>query len=149
VGEVGRVVISAAPSPLPFYDDPIERGEIVSFAPGDLGFIDFDGVLHLLGREDNVLNVGGTKMLAEDLETAIGRAAGVRDCGIALKPDEFGIDRVVCALVLAAGFDQDKFLAHCEANVLRDFLPTTFTVVPAIPRTGNRKVDRAGLARLF
>jgi acyl-coenzyme A synthetase/AMP-(fatty) acid ligase len=100
------------------------------------------------GREDTIINIGGTKTAPEALEQAILAAPGVRDCGVVCKADEYGIDRIVAVLVLNPYWDQAKFLAYCEANILRDFLPSKFVLVKEILRNRNNKIDREALAKL-
>jgi fatty-acyl-CoA synthase len=149
-GQVGTVRIQAASGPLPFFSLPDWQQRIPSesFCPGDVGSFNEHGHLMVHGREDTIINIGGTKTAPEALEQAILAAPGVRDCGVVCKADEYGIDRIVAVLVLNPYWDQAKFLAYCEANILRDFLPSKFVLVKEILRNRNNKIDREALAKL-
>jgi acyl-coenzyme A synthetase/AMP-(fatty) acid ligase len=117
------------------------------FSPGDVGSINKLGHLVIHGRADNVINLGGTKTTFELLEQMLVAAPGVRDCGVVCRRDELGIDRITAILVLEPFWDQGRFLSYCEANIIRDFLPTKFVLAAQIPRNRNNKIDREALAK--
>lgn len=148
-GEIGRVCITASSGPLPFYaaDKWQEKKAAEGFFPGDLGVQNADGKLTIFGRTDSVINIGGTKTSPEMVEQVLLGAAGVKDCGVICKRDEFSIDRIIAFLVLQPYWNQNQFVSYCEANLIRDFLPSKFVLLPAIPRTANNKIDREALAR--
>ena len=101
------------------------------------------------GRADNVINIGGTKTTFELLEQSIAAAPGVRDCGVVCVRDQLGIDRITAVLVLDQFvWNQATFLSYCEANIIRDFLPTKFVLAKQIQRNRNNKIDRQALAEL-
>ncbi len=52
------------------------------FYPGDVGRIRDDGMVFVLGRSDNVLNMGGVKASALDLERQILEVPGVSDVAV-------------------------------------------------------------------
>ena len=148
-GAIGRVRISARGEPLPFLADFDAPGGPAAFEPGDLGRLAADGTLTLAGRADDVLNVGGTKMLAEDVEEILVGAPGVADCGVSAMTDAFGVTRVACGLVCKPNWNQGQFLEYCERRMPRDFLPQKFVVLRAIPRTPSRKIERKALADML
>jgi acyl-coenzyme A synthetase/AMP-(fatty) acid ligase len=149
-GELGRIRIRAPSGPLPFFglDEWQRKSRIQCFCPGDVGSFDSRGRLIVHGREDNVINIGGTKTTPESLEQLILAAPGIRDCGVVCKPDEYGIDRITALIVVNPSWDQAKFLSYCQANILRDFLPSKFVLVKQIPRTRSLKIDREQLVKL-
>jgi acyl-coenzyme A synthetase/AMP-(fatty) acid ligase len=148
--EIGRIRISASAGPLPYFElsELSERRPRSSFEPADIGKFDQQGRLIVLGREDRVINVGGTKTTPETLEQTIQAAPGIADCGVVPQVDDLGIQRIVALLVLKPGFNQQAFQAFCEANIIRDFLPSKFVVVKQLPRNLNGKIDRPALSNL-
>jgi acyl-coenzyme A synthetase/AMP-(fatty) acid ligase len=149
-GELGTIRISAASGSLPFYNlsDWERRTPVDWLCPGDVGSIDARGHLIIRGREDNIINVGGTKTTPEALEQVIVTAPGVRDCGVVCKRDEFGIDRIVAYLVLGQAWNSQAFQSYCEKNIMRDLLPTKFVLVNQIKRNQSNKIDREALANI-
>lgn len=149
-GATGRVRIRAAEGPVPLLPDFGVAEAPPWFEPGDLGQLDADGAFSIAGRADNVLNAGGSKLLAEDLEEIIARAPGILECGIAALPDAMGVARIACGFVRTPKWQQQAFLDYCERNIPRDFLPSKFVILPrGVPRTPTRKVDRPALAALL
>lgn len=149
-GEIGTIRIKASAGPLPFFDLSgwQQKQSKQLFCPGDVGSFNKLGHLVIHGRADNVINIGGTKTTPELLEQSILNAPGIRDCAVVCKQDEFGINRITAFLVLDPYWDQMRFLAYCEAHILRDFLPHKFAVVQKIDRNKNNKIDREALKKL-
>ena len=88
------------------------------FYPGDSGVIDVPGRLKLLGRTDDLLNVGGIKYAPEELERMIAREPAVLDVGVCSLRNDLGIEEV-CAAVVAADIGNEEL----KKSVLRE-LPT-------------------------
>jgi fatty-acyl-CoA synthase len=149
-GEVGTIRIRRDTGPLPYFELPDwkQKTPRETFSPGDVGSFNAFDHLVIHGRADNVINLGGTKTTFELLEQMLLAAPGVRDCGVVCRRDELGIDRITAVLVLDPFWDQTKFLSYCEANIIRDFLPTKFVLATQIPRNRNNKIDREALAKL-
>jgi acyl-coenzyme A synthetase/AMP-(fatty) acid ligase len=53
------------------------------FQTGDLGFLAEDGALSLVGRRDNLINVGHEKVAPEEVEIVIACVLGVVEVGVA------------------------------------------------------------------
>lgn len=49
------------------------------FYPGDLGYIDLQGALHIVARDDDVLNLGGYKINANLVDAVVRSIPGVKD----------------------------------------------------------------------
>ncbi|HKG39399.1 MAG TPA: AMP-binding protein [Conexibacter sp.] len=102
-GPVGRICIRSASMTAGYLDDEaltqrtIPDGELVT---NDLGFLD-DGELHVIGRTDDVISVGGRNVSARDAELSIERCDGVRPgCAALIElPDASGA-RLLIALEL-------------------------------------------------
>lgn len=83
---IGRICIRSAAMTTGYLGDAaltrsaIVDGELVT---GDLGFL-HEGELHVAGRTDDVLSVGGRTVYARDAELSIERCAGVRPGCVAL-----------------------------------------------------------------
>ena len=146
-GQNGRIRIRAASGPLPFLNlEDLEAGNRNEFfEPGDIGAFSAEGHLVIHGREDGVINIGGTKTTPEVLEQMLLGAPGIQDCAVLCRRDPVGIDRIVAFLVLGPFWNQQAFQTHCEANIVPDFLPGKFVLLPQIPRNRNNKIDREAL----
>ncbi|MBY0442447.1 MAG: o-succinylbenzoate--CoA ligase, partial [Mycobacteriaceae bacterium] len=122
------------------------------FYTDDLGVIDDSGVLTVLGRVDDAISTGGLTVLPQLVEAALRTHPAVGDCAVfALADNRLG-QRVVAALVLAAGAAPPTLEAlrtHVTATLDATAAPRELHIVDALPRRGIGKVDRAALARRF
>jgi acyl-CoA synthetase (AMP-forming)/AMP-acid ligase II len=147
---VGRVRVrtaSAASAYLPSLASGAAGGviDVGSFLTADLGRLDEGGRLHLLGRVDDAVNVGGRKVFPAEVERVIRAVAGVRDVAVV------GVERAagagaLCAIVVAAPeVDRARVIAACEAKLARHKVPRTVEFRAELPRTSRGKLDRRRL----
>lgn len=117
------------------------------FYSGDIGSVSADGLLSIVGREDEVINAGGRKAHPSAIEDALLRQPGVADAAAFGVPDAHGLVRFAAAIVTAPGFDAKQF----EENVRRELgviAPKLVLRVAALPRNANGKVQRDTLVDL-
>jgi long-chain acyl-CoA synthetase len=147
-GEAGEVYVRG-PGLLDAYLHPWqERAEILKegwFATGDLGRLDAEGELFLLGRVRSVLNVGGMKCFPEEVEEVINEFRGVKESRVyGRMHGEIGTVPVA-ELVLAEGcevFSREALLAHCRKRLSRYKVPLEWRLVEVIERTTSGKIKR-------
>lgn len=117
----------------------------------DLGYIDAEGNVYMLGRKDDVINFGGVKISPEEIESAVRKNPIVRDCACVPLADALTGQSPLLCIALADGATYDfkefkQFLAHTlDANKQ----PTRIEVVDEIPRTFNGKIIRRELIARF
>jgi o-succinylbenzoate---CoA ligase len=118
------------------------------FVTSDLGAFSPSGELLVRGRADDVINTGGEKVIAAEVEAALGCCAGVREAVVVGRADaEWG--EVVTAVVVPADPSAPPLLADLRAHV-RERLPgyaapAALVLVPEIPMLPSGKPDRAAL----
>ncbi|MDX1892531.1 o-succinylbenzoate--CoA ligase [Mycolicibacterium sp. 050158] len=122
------------------------------FRTDDIGAVDDSGVLRILGRVDDGIGTGGLTVLPQLVEAAIGTHPAIADCAVfGVSDDRLG-QRVVAAIVLAAGTEAPS-LAELRSHVERTLEPTAapreLHVVADLPRRGIGKLDRRALAARF
>ena len=113
----------------------------------DVGYVDPEGWVYMLGREDDVINYGGVKISPEEIESAALHCPGVLDCGCVGKADPISgqapwlyVQPSEGAEITAADVG-----AYLLKNVDRDKLPKQIVVIDKIPRTFNGKLLRREL----
>ncbi|MBZ9712996.1 class I adenylate-forming enzyme family protein [Deinococcus multiflagellatus] len=116
---------------------------------GDLGTLDPAGRVHLRGRADDLMIVGGENVWPAQLEAVLGAQPGVRACAVFGVPcAEYG-QAPLAFVELAPEGGGAATLHQRLAEVLPRRLRPRLTVLPALPRTETGKVARAELrARL-
>lgn len=110
----------------------------------DYGSLDAEGRLHIGGRENDVINVGGYKVAPTEVEDAALAIPGVKDCICIAAPHPI-MGRALKLLVVmvdGAAFSK-RTLARTLAATLEPYkVPLLYEQVPAVARTYNGKLDR-------
>ncbi|WP_106180864.1 o-succinylbenzoate--CoA ligase [Prauserella shujinwangii] len=147
LGEGGRVEIGGVTLAHGYRLDPDRTAEAFAdgwFRTSDLGRLRPGGRLEVLGRLDDVINTGGVKVSAGQVERALRTHPGVREaCVVPLPDPEWG--QVVAAAVVAG--DPPPGLAELRATVRAEIgpagVPKRWRFVAELPLVGPGKVDRA------
>lgn len=111
------------------------------FRTGDIGRLDPDGVMVLLGRDVEVLNVGGVKISPWVLEDALRALDGVTDAAVFTVPDPAGMAEVWAAIVADPPVD-DATLDAFRDRVGYTLAPAVVLHLREIPRDGMGKIQR-------
>ena len=112
--------------------------------PGDLAQVAADGTLILLGRGSQVINSGGEKIFPEEVEEAVKRVPGVRDCLVVGVDDErFGQAVTAVAATDGTVLDEADVIAHVKTQLARYKAPKRVVFVAEVPRAPNGKADYA------
>lgn len=121
------------------------------FYPGDLAWLDAGGRLHIAGRTNDVINVGGTKFNAADLDEVIQLHSDVADGYCFVSSTERGSDIVSALIALRPGSVPDTLREIRDmaiAKLGRPCAPRRFYVADAVPRTENGKPLRLAAVEL-
>lgn len=107
---------------------------------GDLGKIDRDGCLSILGRADDLLISGGVNIHPQQVESCLAACPGVTDVAVTGRPDPIWGDLVV-ALVVGEVAPTD-LLAHARQHLPSAALPRRIRQVARLPRNATGKLQR-------
>jgi len=138
-----------------YFDDPTATAEALRdgwFHSGDLGAIDEDGHLHVVGRKKDVIRSGGESVAPTEVENALSDHPGIREVAVVGVPDaEWG--EVVCAIVVPAEDAQPDLASiqeHCAARLAGFKKPRRLALIDAIPRTAaTAQIQRPLLVELI
>lgn len=118
------------------------RGDTVYMS--DYGSIDEEGMLHIGGRESEVINVGGYKVAPTEVEDVAMSIEGIRDC-ICISAEHSIMGKAVKLLVVmkeGAVFDKKTIARYIAARLEPYKVPQLYEQVDTIARTYNGKLDR-------
>ena len=117
------------------------------FRTGDVAEQLPDGTIRVLGRRQELINVGGEKVLPSEVESVLLTHPLVADCRVGAAPSTV-LGQVVAAEIVWRGPEVDavsvKRLLHTFASGLlaRHKLPTVVRLVSAVTTTRNMKKNR-------
>jgi acyl-CoA synthetase (AMP-forming)/AMP-acid ligase II len=122
---------------------------------GDIGTLDSDGHLYVLGRKRALIKRGGAPLAPRELEEAAGQVPGVRlAAAVGLPPLSGGMTEEIVVAVEAdpAAVSAPQLLAEAVAAAIEKvvgFAPDRVLVLPprTIPRTANGKIRHQELRR--
>lgn len=120
---------------------PVEDGW---FETGDLARID-NGAIMLRGRDSEVINVAGLKVVPCEVEEAITSLAGVVEVRVYAGEHRSGTQIVKAAVAVGDGMTAADVRAHCEQTLVYYKRPQVVTLVDRLPRTPTGKIDRERL----
>jgi acyl-CoA synthetase (AMP-forming)/AMP-acid ligase II len=121
---------------------------------GDLGFVDADGYVTLVGRVDDVINRGGEKVYpAEVEEVLLGDPRVLEAVVVARHDDVLGSVPVAYVIPVAGLADDGKSLvsdlvARCEVALPRFKRPVHISIATELPRAAAGKVQRSKVRQL-
>ncbi|MDQ1607452.1 MAG: oxalate---CoA ligase [Microbacteriaceae bacterium] len=120
-------------------------------ATGDLGYVDDDGYVYLVGRSDDVINRGGEKVYPAEVEDILLKDARVREAVVVARPDPI-LGHVPVAYVIppSVGLLQsevveliDALRDRCERELPRFKRPVDIRMIADLPRAATGKVQRS------
>ncbi|MCF7728108.1 AMP-binding protein [Sulfitobacter sp. M22] len=117
------------------------------FRTGDLGEIDEDGYITIVGRSKDLIISGGLNIYPKEIETIIDAQPDVYESAVIGLPDpDFG-ERVIAMIVEAPGHTLDQgALSKVLAQSLAKFkLPKEMITVSGLPRNAMGKVMKKDL----
>ncbi|WP_083884119.1 class I adenylate-forming enzyme family protein [Nocardia higoensis] len=118
------------------------------FPVGDLAELRADGELVVRGRGDGVVNVGGTTVVAEDVERILGGVPGVSAVAVLGAPHRVFGEIVTAVMELDDSATVPAVRSLARARLSKEALPRRWITVPALPRTASGKVARGELKNM-
>jgi 2,3-dihydroxybenzoate-AMP ligase len=155
-GEVGEVVMRGPDLALGYFNDDAATATVYDADGwghmGDLGTLDADGYLRLVGRVKEIINRGGKKISIAEVEAAVSEVPGVRDVAALSYPDPDLGERCAAFLITDPdiALDLDGLRGELiRLGVAKTLWPERVRAIDAFPVAGSGKVDRDALRRLL
>ena len=147
-GQSGEIWIRGAHVMKGYWKRPDLTAQVLKndwFSTGDLGTIDNDGVVSIIGRIKEVIRTGGKSVQPDEVEAALRQHPGVEEASVVGVPDaEWG--EMVTALVVAAPgviLDEQALKDHCATSLSAHKRPKLIQVVQELPKSHYGKIQRS------
>jgi acyl-CoA synthetase (AMP-forming)/AMP-acid ligase II len=122
------------------------------YATADLGYIDSDGFVFVLGRNDEAINVGGRKVAPNEVEEQLRKLIPGRRLGVFAIPDPARVLGNVVAVAIEGAEKPDfvwpEFRIRLFEMMPSSNVPREAFLTPELPMTSNGKVRRRMLSDL-
>jgi acyl-CoA synthetase (AMP-forming)/AMP-acid ligase II/acyl carrier protein/NRPS condensation-like uncharacterized protein len=153
-GERGEIALRGPTITRGYDNDPASTREAFRdgwFRTGDLGYLDQDGYLFIVGRIKEVINRGGQKVAPGEVEEVLLSHPDVVEAAVFSRPHpRLGAD-VAAAIVLRhdAKVGTQELRSFVRKRLSSFKVPSLIRIVPDIPRGAGGKIKRAELAAAF
>ena len=147
---VGSIIVSGDMMMEGYLNDPeltrstLDNGILYT---NDIGYINENGYVYVIGRQGDVINYKGIKIAPEEIEAVVLKCRGIRDCACVPEKDE------ICGQLPKLFIEVDEG-ASIDVNTLREYIrtqleesrvPKNIVIIDKIPRSLNGKILRREL----
>jgi malonyl-CoA/methylmalonyl-CoA synthetase len=115
------------------------------FITGDLGTVDADGYVHIVGRDNDMIITGGFNVYPKEVETLIDGLPGIEESAVVGLPHKDFGEGVTAFVVVKPGttFTEAAVLAALAGQLAKFKLPKRVIILPALPRNTMGKVQKS------
>ncbi|MCU0231442.1 MAG: acyl--CoA ligase [Acidobacteria bacterium] len=110
---------------------------------GDLGYLDEEGFLFLVGRRTDLIKCAGERLSAREIEEVLVSHPGVLEAAVAGEPHPVLGEAVHAWIVRRAEeLTEDELRRHCAQHLTHHAIPRSWSFVGELPRTASGKVQK-------
>lgn len=149
-GQPARTAEHFRPNPH-FRGQEFDSADTCLWHSGMLVKCDSDGVLHFQGRIDELVNMGGQRIMPSDVETCLASHPAIKAAALRRVENARSVDGIDIALVLGVAVAQPsdaELNRHVLAHLPDYLLPRSYMWMSALPTTSDGVVDYAALMEI-
>lgn len=152
VGEVGDLAITGPHRMAEYLGQPAKNAEVLKegwFLSGDLGMLDRQGRLHVLGRKEDAISKGGRYIRPLEIEDVVMTIQGVGEAGVVGAPANALEQRIILAVAPETGLalSMDEIRAAVDARLPATHRPDLIVVADTLPHSQDASGGRGKLLR--
>ena len=150
MGKVGEVVIKGWVVMNGYYKQPDLTAQVIKdgwFHTGDLGKLDKENYLYIVGRKKEVIIVGGLNVYAVEVEDILSQHPSVSEVAVIGIPDKMRGEVVKAFIILKPGekVDKQEILDFCRLHLAHFKVPRMIDFRDTFPRTPVGKIKKSAL----
>lgn len=149
-GEVGELVARGSNISPGYWNNQQESGARfteLGYMTGDLGYVDEDGYLFLVGRRHDMLKVGAHRVGAKEIEDVLQEHPAVHEAAVVGIAHEILGEAPVAFVSMRTGrvFDENTLKTYCHTRLAAHKVPIRIVVKSELPKSGIGKLDKGAL----
>ena len=147
-GETGEICFRGWCVMKGYYGDPEGTAEVVDsegwFRTGDLGIVDSEGYLKIVGRIKDMIRVGGENVAATEVEAFLLQHAKVKQAVVVGAPNPRLGEACAAFIELKPGTQarEDEILTYCRNGLASFKVPRKIIFVREWPMSGTGKIQK-------
>ena len=119
------------------------------FITGDMGYLNEEGYVTLVGRSKDLIISGGFNVYPKEVETVINALDGVNESAVIGLPDDDWGERVVAVVVLEGELTKEDLAANLKGSLAAYKCPKQIEFVDELPRNTMGKVQKKALRETY
>ncbi|MCG6137445.1 MAG: 2-succinylbenzoate--CoA ligase [Nostoc sp. LLA-1] len=145
--EIGNITIQAQSLALGYYPHTWENQNHLQI--DDLGFLDTQGYLNIIGRSSDKIITGGENIYPSEIESAIRATQMVNDvCIIGLPDKHWGQAVTAIYIPKNSNISSCKIQTHLTHQLSKFKIPKHWIPLPTLPRNAQGKINRQQLQQI-
>jgi long-chain acyl-CoA synthetase len=148
VDEVGEIAVKSPSMTTGYYGLLAETKKVFRggyYFTGDLGRIDPDGFIYIVGRKKFFINISGNKVDPLEVENFLLTHPKIKEAAVLGINDSDGNERVKAVLVADKGLEKKEILEFCKDEIAEFKIPRIIEFRDELPRSPTGKVLREEL----
>lgn len=147
-GEIGEITISGPRLLKAYWNNPVATQAAMiggRYHTGDLGYVDSNGYLFIVGRKKDMIITGGENVYPAEVENILTTHPDIIECAVIGVPHELWGQSVHAVVVASpqSGLTEDSLKAFCRQHLAGYKVPKTIQVTPdPLPKLATGKVAR-------
>lgn len=126
----------------------LKQGRLITH---DLGYIDEEGFIYILGRADDVIVSGGNKIAPFEIEDIVMELPEIQECAYVPVNDEImgKVPKLFVVIKPGCSFEQRRIMNHLRSRLEQFKLPRSIEQLDSLPKTsGTNKINRVALIKM-
>lgn len=154
--QIGKLAISGPMIMRGYYkDEKLTESVLVDgwLYSRDMAYIDEEGYIFLMGRDDDVINTGGKKFSPIEVEEILMKSGLVKECAVVGITDTEGLLGMIPALVYVPldqpEVEENEIIRYLKEHTEKYKQPVVWKMVKQIPRNYMGKLERRKVKEMF
>ena len=153
-GKTGEIICRGPNVMKGYYNNPIATKEVLKegwLYTGDIGRVDQDGYLYLIGRKKELIISGGENIYPAEVEAALCQHPLILEAAIIGVPDEYWGESVKAIVVPKPGkaLTEQEVIEYCKSWLAGYKKPKSVDFVDALPKNAVGKVMKEELLKRY
>lgn len=149
-GEIGEVAVKSWVVTEGYYNDEKATHQAIRkgwFYSGDLGRIDADGHLYIVGRKKEMIKVGGEIVFEPEVEAALYKHPDIAEAAVVGTSDKLRGEVPKAFVILKDGknITESELRYFLREHLAHFKIPHYFEFVPSLPKNRSGKIDKEQL----